>query len=113
MGVSIVDTMNLEWQDVPDSWPGKVMGESLVRYKYFATAMPSVPAGQLVRYEAGHIEELHSHQEDEVFIIFEGGLVIGDDQLQPGNLAFISGGTSYSPRTLDGCTYLRLSLRVS
>ena len=110
MAISVVDTTNLEWHDVSDPGHGRVAGQPRVRYKYFATEMPSVPAGQLVRYEAGHADRLHSHEEDEVFIILEGSLVINDGEVPTGGLAFIGGGTTYAARTVNGCTYLRLRL---
>jgi hypothetical protein len=72
--------------------------------------MPAAPSGQLVRYTPGHHEAPHSHEEDEIFIVMEGDLAIGEDKLAPGCLAFVTGGTSYSPRTAAGCTFVRLSL---
>jgi mannose-6-phosphate isomerase-like protein (cupin superfamily) len=118
--VTVIDTGSLDWQHVPAAWLGDAGAhESRVHFKRFATEMPSLPAGQMVRYAAGHVEALHSHPEDEVFIVLEGELSIdtadgaSDVALVPGSLAFISCGSPYSPRTDTGCVYLRLGLALS
>jgi mannose-6-phosphate isomerase-like protein (cupin superfamily) len=83
-----------------------------VRYKGFAVASPVVPAGQLVEYEAGHVEAPHSHVESELFFVVSGTLTIGDEQLGEGMLAHIPGGTVYGPSVAGagGVRFLRLHL---
>lgn len=112
MGLTVVDTEALAWKDVPDSWPGKsAADEPIVQYKSFVTGMPSLPSGQLVRFEAGHVEAPHSHGEDEAFIVLDGDLSVDGERLRSGSLAFIPAGTTYSPSTTSGCLLVRLGLR--
>lgn len=112
MAVSVVDVETLEWLGVPDSWAGKASrGEPGVRYKAFSTASASVPAGQLVEYEPGHLERPHSHPEDEVLYLLSGELRLGEAVLGPGSVVVIDGGTVYGPvESVGGCRFLRLSL---
>jgi hypothetical protein len=110
--MDLVDVEALEWQGVPDSWPGRAeFGEPGVRYKYFTTGATAVPSGQIVEFESGHHEAPHSHPESELFYILTGDLTIGDDHIAPGTVVHIAGGTKYGPLTTsEGCRFLRLSL---
>jgi hypothetical protein len=110
--VDVVDLEGLEWQGVPDSWAGKAAeGEPAVRFKLFTTGAPAVPSGQLIEFEAGHVEAPHSHAESELFYFVAGDLTIGDEQLSPGMVVHIAGGTVYGPlSTKQGCRFLRLGL---
>jgi quercetin dioxygenase-like cupin family protein len=112
MAVNTVDIDALEWQSVPGTWAGKVAdGEPDVRFKLFSTGAPAVPTGQLIDYEPGHIEALHSHEEDEIFYILSGELEIGDIKAKAGMLVYIEAGTKYGPSTNEsGCRFLRLHL---
>jgi quercetin dioxygenase-like cupin family protein len=110
MAITVVDVEGREWQTAPHSWSGKVReGEPDVRFKPFSTGSDRVPTGQLVEYEAGHLESPHSHAEDEILYLLSGELTIGDTALSPGMLVHIDGGTEYGPlRTQRGCQFLRL-----
>lgn len=112
MAVTVVDIEALEWQTAPDSWSGKVRkGEPDVRFKPFSTGSDWIPAGQLVEYEADHVESRHSHEEDEILFILAGELITGATILRPGMLVHIDGGTEYGPlRTDSGCRFLRLGI---
>jgi hypothetical protein len=108
-----IDTNLLDWKEVSDNWPGKVaFGVPAVRYKAFDVGSPVVPSGQLIEYEAGHVEARHSHVESEIFFVVSGHLAIGDADLSPGTLFYISGGTSYGPSIAgpDGVQFLRLHI---
>lgn len=112
MTVNVVDIESLEWQSVPDTWAGKVAeGQPDVRFKFFSTGSRSLPTGQLIDYQPGHVEERHSHEEGEIYYMLDGELTIGDDVLKPGMLVHIEAGTEYGPSsTKVGCRFLRLGL---
>jgi quercetin dioxygenase-like cupin family protein len=111
MAVRVVEIDNIEWQSAPRTWPGKAAdGEPDVRYKPFSTGAHAAPAGQLIEFEAGHVEAPHSHAESEIFFVLSGGLQIGDAEVTAGMLVHIDGGTVYGPRAPAGCRFLRLSL---
>ena len=112
MAVHVVETGKMDWSGVPTSWKGKAQeGEPSVRFKAFDIGSGSVPRGQLVEYEAGHHEAAHSHDEDEILFLLDGGLRIGEAEASPGTLIYIEGGTTYGPlRADDGCRFLRLHL---
>jgi hypothetical protein len=113
LSINLIDLSEIAWHEVSTEWPGNRGGDSSVRYKPFASELPAAPAGQLVRFEAGYTEPVHSHDEDEVFILLEGDLSIEAEtggRLGPGSVAFISANSEYSPRTESGCVYLRLGL---
>jgi mannose-6-phosphate isomerase-like protein (cupin superfamily) len=120
MSLTVIRTGALDWQDVPDSLPGNMTADDApVHFKHFLSSMPSAPAGQLMRYAAGHTQASHRHEEDEIFVILEGDMsiessdVVNVEPLGPGSLAFISSNTWYSQRTESGCLYLRISLAVA
>jgi hypothetical protein len=111
--VNTIDTSTLHWKEVSDDWPGQVApGAPAVRYKAFDIGSPLVPSGQLVEYEAGHVEAPHSHVESEIFFVVSGHLSVGDVALSPGTLLYISGGTTYGPSIAgpEGVQFLRLHI---
>jgi len=112
MSISVVDPDQIEWQAVPGTWEGKVgAGEADVRYKAFATGSPLAPSGQLVEYEAGHVEAPHSHDEGEIYVMLAGDLAIDDVVVGAGMLVYIEAGTVYGPSTTEqGCRFVRLGL---
>jgi quercetin dioxygenase-like cupin family protein len=112
MPVNIVDIEGLDWSSVSDTWAGKAPdGQPGVRFKPFAIGAGPVPRGQLVEYEVGHSEGAHSHGEDEILFLLSGQLSFDDQQLSPGTLVYIEGGTVYGPlKSEEGCRFLRLHL---
>jgi mannose-6-phosphate isomerase-like protein (cupin superfamily) len=110
MAVQLVDIEALEWQGVPDEWAGKVADGEPVRFKPFSTGARAVPGGQMIEYQAGHVEAPHSHDESEIYFVLSGDLAIGDDRVAAGMLVYIAAGTVYSPSTERGCRFLRLEL---
>jgi quercetin dioxygenase-like cupin family protein len=110
--MDVVDVEALDWQGVPDTWPGRAAyGEPGVKFKMFATGATAVPSGQLIEFEPDHHEAAHSHPESELFYILSGDLTIGDAVISPGMVIHIEGGTKYGPLTTEhGCRFLRLSL---
>jgi hypothetical protein len=112
-GPEIIDIGAIGWTEVTGNWPGQVRaGEPAVRYKAIRLDSPVVPAGQLVEYEAGHVEAPHSHPESEIFYVIAGEFTIGDRHLPTGALAYIAGGTVYGPSIAGpaGTRFLRLHL---
>lgn len=110
MAVHIVDIEGMAWSSVGGAWAGKAAeGQPGVRFKPFTIGEGSVPRGQLVEYEAGHFEGAHSHEEGEILFVLSGQLRIDDEQLSPGMLVSIEGGTLYGPlHSEQGCRFLRL-----
>lgn len=111
--MNTIDTNLLGWNEVSNNWPGKVAaGAPAVRYKAFHIGSPLVPSGQLVEYEAGHVEAPHSHVESEIFFVVSGHLTIGDVELSEGTLAYITGSTIYGPSIAgsEGVRFLRLHI---
>jgi hypothetical protein len=110
MAVKIVDIEGLDWLSPDDSWGGTAAdGQPGVRFKPFAIGDGLVPEGQLVEYEVGHFEGAHSHKEDEILFLLSGQLSIAEQQLLPGTLIYIEGGTTYGPlKSEGGCRFLRL-----
>ena len=106
MTVTVVDVGALEWRTVAPSRAGT--GD--VRVKAFATGCDSVPAGQLVEYEAGRIEVSHSHDADEVFYVLDGEMAIDATVARPGAVVVIEAGTTYGLTSAGGCRFLRLRL---
>lgn len=113
MSIQTVKLDELDWSGVPDSWAGKVAaGQPDVRFKPFTTGSPVVPRGQLVHYEAGHVEAPHSHVEGEIFYVIGGSFTIGEIELPARTLVYIAGGTEYGPSVAgpDGAEFLRFHL---
>lgn len=111
MSVTVVELDTLDWQASPSSWAGKAgPGQPQVRFKPFTTGSPSLPRGQLIEYEPGHTEPVHSHSEGELFYLLDGHLSIGDTVLGPGTVVYIGPGTEYAGCSNDGCHFLRLPL---
>jgi len=110
MAVNIVDIEGLDWSSVGNTWAGRAPdGQPGVRFKPFTIGEGPVPRGQLVEYEAGHFEGAHSHAEDEILFLLSGQLSVDHDELSPGTLVSIEGGTVYGPlRSEGGCRFLRL-----
>jgi hypothetical protein len=116
MSVQYIDTGAMGWSEVTTDWPGKVRaGEPDVRFKPFEIGSQAVPRGQLVEYEPGHIENPHSHAENEILFIIRGDATIGGQRVSPGTLVYIDGGTTYGPieSGIDGTSFLRLHLAGS
>lgn len=112
MAVRTIDIEQLDWASVDASWSGRAAaGKPGVRYKPFAIGAGSVPTGQMVEYEPGHVEGAHSHDEDEILFLTDGCLELDGRSLGPGTLVFIEGGTVYGPLSSEeGCRFLRLHL---
>jgi len=110
MAVKIVDIEGLDWLSPDASWGGTAPeGQPSVRFKPFTISEGLVPKGQLVEYDVGHFESAHSHDEDEILFLLSGRLSIDEQQLFPGTLVYIEGGTTYGPlRSDEGCRFLRL-----
>jgi hypothetical protein len=114
MGVSIIDTSLLPWQEVPVTWNRtSTPGDPVVRFKPFALPAPEVPTGQIIEYEPGHSEGEHTHEEAELYFVLAGDLTILNHAAGPGAIVHISARTRYSNRTSGGCTFLRLGLGVA
>jgi len=109
-----VDTDELSWESVPDSWEGKTReDESGVRFKRFSFGSLAISSGMIVEFEPGHHEIEHSHQEDELFFILDGEMDVSGRRATAGTLVFIEGGTRYSLDTgADGSRYLRLEIQT-
>lgn len=111
MAVTVIELSAVQWQDVPATWAGKAAsGQPKVRFKAFTTGDPGVPDGQLIEYEAGHVEAEHSHEEGELYYLLTGDLTVQEVSVGPGMLVCISAGTRYSNRTQDGCSFIRLGI---
>ena len=112
MSVNVINIGELAWQEVPDSWSGKAHeGEPGVRFKPFQVCSGGGPTGQLIEYEAGHVEDPHSHEEDEIFYMLDGDLGIGEVLVSSGMLVHIERDTIYGPlKTKRGCRFLRIGL---
>lgn len=111
MDVTVIDVASIEWRGVSAAWGGKsAPGEPDVRFKPFTTPSPEVPNGQLIEYEAGHVESEHSHDEGELYYILAGDLTIQDRAVGAGAVVYIPARTRYSNRTDGGCSFLRLGL---
>jgi quercetin dioxygenase-like cupin family protein len=111
VAVTVIDLSAVQWQDVPATWAGKAAsGQPKVRFKAFTTGDPGVPNGQLIEYEAGHVEAEHSHEEGELYYLLPGDLTVQEVSVGPGMLVCISAGTRYSNRTQDGCSFIRLGI---
>jgi quercetin dioxygenase-like cupin family protein len=110
MTVTCIDTNDLDWEAVPDSWKGKAAeSEAGVRFKRFPTGFSPVPFGMVVEFEPGHHESEHSHPEDELFFVLEGEMHVSGRRASAGTLLFIEAGTRYAIDTGDeGARYLRL-----
>ena len=109
MTVTVVNVESLEWRNVPPSQAGT--GE--VRVKAFTTGSASLPAGQLVEYEAGRTEVPHSHDEDEIFYVLDGEMTVAEKRACPGSVVVIDAGTTYGLVSDGGCRFLRLRLANS
>jgi len=68
---------------------------------------------QLIDYEPGHVEAVHSHEESEIFFLVSGSMVIDEVELGTGMLVLIPGGTEYGPTIAgpEGVSFLRLHLQ--
>jgi quercetin dioxygenase-like cupin family protein len=95
--VKVIRDKDHEWQEVPGDWPGKAKpGEPQLTYKALMGNGPAAPNLQRTRYEPGHFEPPHSHPEDEVIFVLDGGLSFGDQQLGFGDAIFVPKNTRYS-----------------
>jgi hypothetical protein len=110
--IQIVRDAELEWLDVPNTWPGKAKdGAPGLHYKRILPHAPHMPNMQRTRYEPFHHEPPHSHPEDEVMFVLAGELFHGRDKLIYGDSLYIARDTTYSLRTEgEGAEFLRVGL---
>jgi quercetin dioxygenase-like cupin family protein len=115
MGVTVIRDQDRPWQEVPASWEGKARtGEPGVTYKSLLPTQPGLPNMQRSRFEPHHFEPPHSHPEDEVIFLLEGGLAFGDQALTRGDALFVPRDTRYSLRAGDaGAEFVRVGLPTS
>jgi len=110
MTMTCIDTNDLDWQEVPESWEGKAAaGEAGVRFKRFESGSPAVPVAMVIEFEPNHHEREHSHPEDELFFVLKGEIRVSGRRAVAGTLFFITAGTQYAVDTgAEGALYLKL-----
>lgn len=60
-----------------------------------------------VRFGPGDSAQSHAHSEDEIFVIIEGEMVVGNQVLPKGTAVYVEKETLYSFRSgPEGCTFL-------
>lgn len=108
----IVRDAELDWREVSDDWPGKAKpGEPQVAYKILMDREPGQPNLQRVRFEPSHFEPPHSHDEDEIILLVQGALTLGDQRILQGDSLFVPKNTRYSLRAGgDGAEFVRVGL---
>ena len=112
MSVTVIRDAESDWQEVSGDWPGKAKpGEPQVTYKVLMPQAPGRPNMQRSRFEPHHFEPPHSHPEDEVIYLLDGGLTFGSETLTAGDALFVPKDTRYSLRAGDaGAEFVRVGL---
>ena len=99
-----VDAKQLPWAEFDGYGPGQV------RYKTVTPRGGAAPPMQFVSYAPGHEDGMHSHDEGEIFVVTEGGVMLGDDTINgPGTVVYIPKGVRYSLRCgEEGVSFFRI-----
>ena len=84
-----VDEHDLPWADYTGTAPG------IVRFKALTPHGSGAPSVVYVDYAPGHRDGVHRHDEDEVFLVTDGEVAIGDTVNGPGSMVFIPRDTEY------------------
>ena len=84
-----VDEHDLPWVEYTGAAPG------CVRVKAITPRGSGAPPVQYVEYAPGHRDGVHSHDEDEVFLIMAGDVRIGESVNGQGSMVFIPRHTEY------------------
>ena len=99
------------WQEVPDFWKAKQKKDDPgVRFKVLIPQGAASANMQRTQYLPGHHEAPHSHPEDEILYILEGKIQFGRDELGAGDAIFVPKDKTYSLRSDEGCTFVRIGL---
>jgi quercetin dioxygenase-like cupin family protein len=84
-------------------------GRAQIRVKPLTLNAHDVPPVQYVEYAAGQTDPLHSHKQDEFFIITDGSLWLEDVENTTGSVVFIPRNTEYAVRAGgNGACYFRV-----
>jgi len=107
--LSIVRDAEREWRETDPNWPGKAKpGEPGLSYK----SLMDQPNLKRVRYEPGHFEPPHSHDEDEILYLLDGVIEFGDQTIGKGDSVFVPRNTRYSLRAgREGAEFVRVGFR--
>jgi quercetin dioxygenase-like cupin family protein len=85
-----VDENDLPWVEYTGTPPGQV------RVKAMTPRGGAAPPVQYVEYAPGHADNMHSHDEGEVFFITAGSVSIGGTVSGPGSVIYIPPGVEYA-----------------
>lgn len=110
MSVIVIRDGENDWEQQPDSWPGKAKaGEPGLVFKRLLSGGAGQRNMQRTRYEPRHFEPPHTHPEDEVIFVLGGVIHYGDQELRSGDAIYVPRDTRYSLRAGDhGAEFLRV-----
>ena len=98
-----VDEKDLPWVEYTGTPPGRV------RVKAITPRDGAAPPVQYVEYAPGHSDNVHSHDEGEVFFITAGSVTVGDVVSGPGSVIYIPPGLEYAMQGGDeGVRFFRI-----
>ena len=102
-----VNENDVPWIDYEAS--ADAAGRVQIRVKPLTLDARDVPPVQYVEYAAGCTDPVHSHREDEFFIVVEGSLWLEGVESRAGSIMFIPRETEYAVRAGDaGARYFRV-----
>jgi quercetin dioxygenase-like cupin family protein len=85
--------------------------EAGIRVKALTQGHADVPSMQFLEYGPDHVDPMHSHDTDEVFVVIDGELWLeGHDEANgPGSVVFVPRDTEYAVRGgSEGVRYFRI-----
>jgi len=108
MGVIFqVNENDVPWMEYEASLDAS--GRAQIRVKPLTLHARDVPPVQYVEYAAGQTDPLHSHKQDEFFIVTDGSLWLEGVENAGGSVIFIPRDTEYAVRAGEnGARYFRV-----